>query len=100
MDIERQVVSGILYKIEGVFKNAEGEFMNCKIEMWERAWEKEEDKLKLEVKSSGKIEGDSLQNILNDEEPSKETKGGANVLSYVSRNLFLFLLLSLLLFIN
>lgn len=50
-DVTKQVVAGMLYTIHGVFKDLNNEEFECEIEIWERAWIKGPEGLKLTVKT-------------------------------------------------
>jgi hypothetical protein len=58
MEVQQQVVSGMLYKFNGIFKNAEGEFYNCDIDLWVQEWlENESERVKITLTNRVKLDG-------------------------------------------
>ncbi|KAG5676027.1 hypothetical protein PVAND_005882 [Polypedilum vanderplanki] len=57
IDVQQQVVSGILYKFNGIFKNTDGEFLKGDIELWLQDWlENESERVKISIKNQVKLE--------------------------------------------
>jgi hypothetical protein len=95
-EVKQQAESGVLYKINGIFKDKDGQFFDCEVHMWLREWLNADEKLQFELKRQTKI--DDIESALREDVMINDNSNSSSQVKV--SNKFVFLLMVFLVFIS